>query len=487
MRQFPHLYEANARIVLRRISEKYQKKLTLATLPDEEWMELKRQGMDLIWLMGVWQRSPGARKEALAPSLKKEYEKALPDFKPSDIDGSPYAIYGYQLDSNLGAKGDLPELRKRLNRLGLGLILDFIPNHVASDHPWTRLYPDRFIHHQDANGKMRIAHGKDPYLPPWSDTAQLNLFSPSARRALIEELKNLVQVCDGVRCDMAMLALNRIFREVWKGHLMKTLPEEFWAGAIREIKKSRRDFLFLAESYWNTDWELQQLGFDYTYDKVLYDRLCYNHASQILEHLRPAGVFQEKSIHFIENHDEERAVTALGRHRSLAAALIIATIPGLRFFHDGQGKGRTVRLPIQLVREPHEPIDPGISHFYRKLLKIVNEPIFHEGTWQIHEVKNAAPGNQTAANLLAWSWRQSGEEIRIIINYSAAPAQGWISIGGERSRPADVILKDELTDETYLRVAKELNQRGIYVDLEPWRSHVFRITGKYKHGLATRS
>src|SRR4030042_592741 len=108
MRHYPYLYEANARIFLRRISEKYKKDLTLSTIPIEEWRLLQRKGFDLIWLMGVWQRSPGARQKALSdPVLRKEYEKALSVWAAENVAGSPYAIQAYTIDPILSGEGEL--------------------------------------------------------------------------------------------------------------------------------------------------------------------------------------------------------------------------------------------------------------------------------------------------------------------------------------------------------------------------------------------
>jgi hypothetical protein len=146
MRLYPHLYEANALILLRRLSKKYGQELTLATVSDEEWQRLAQLGFDLLWLMGVWQRSPASRQIALAhPGLVTEYDKALPGWTEQDVAGSPYAVYSYTLDPNLGPETELPELKTRLNRQGLGLVLDFVPNHLARDHPWMLSHPDQFV------------------------------------------------------------------------------------------------------------------------------------------------------------------------------------------------------------------------------------------------------------------------------------------------------------------------------------------------------
>ena len=279
MRRHPHLYEINARIFLRRLSERYDRKLTLSSIPEEVWIKFKDDGFDLIWLMGAWRRSPGARLAALNdPALKRSFSEALPDWNERDVVGSPYAIYDYSLDPALGEPWELSELKKKLNHIGLKLILDFVPNHLTFDHPWTAEHPDRFVHgtkHQtklypgwffSPSAGIYLAHGRDPNFSPWGDTVQVNLFSEDLCKAWIEQLLHISECSDGLRCDMAMLGLTRVFEETW-GEFVKGHPrpaDEFWSVAIRELKAKRPEFILLAEVYWDLEWKLQELGFDFT-------------------------------------------------------------------------------------------------------------------------------------------------------------------------------------------------------------------------------
>ncbi len=173
---------------------------------------------------------------------------------------------------------------------------------------------------------------------------------------MINILKDISLLCDGVRCDMAMLPLNNVFYNSWIGVLNKmNFPKpagEFWGIAIKEIKNIKKDFLFIAETYWDLEWDLQQLGFDYTYDKRLTDRLGSADIASIKAHLHADLIYQEKSVRFLENHDEQRAVAKFGKYKSLAAATIITTIPGMKLFYDGQFSGYKSKVPVQLGREP---------------------------------------------------------------------------------------------------------------------------------------
>ena len=492
MRRHPLLYEVNARLFIQRVSEKYHRALTLAMVPQEEWQLLARRGFDLLWLMGVWQRSPGARQQALFnPALRRQYDQVLPGWTDDDIAGSPYAILDYSLDPALGEPTELAQLKSKLNQLGLGLMLDFVPNHLARDHPWTISHPQWFVQGNETNvlahpewffspdRRLYFAHGRDPNFPPWTDTVQVNFYSPDLRQALITEILKIAEVADGVRCDMAMLALNDVFEEVW-GAMVKGYPRpqtEFWAEAIGQVKQRQPDFLFLAEVYWGLEHKLQPMGFDFTYDKPFYDRLLSSTPSDIRSHLMSNARYQERSARFIENHDEPRAVTAFGRERSLAAAVVLATVPGLHLFHDGQLEGKRIRLPIQLVREPREAADAEVMQFYDRLLKVVNQSAFHNGEWSLIEVSQAGEDNKSHHNLLAWFWHHAKQRKIVVVNYSPSPGQGWLKLPLPLKTPGRIMFHDELTGVTHTRDTEEMSRQGLYVNLDPYHAQILDVVG----------
>ncbi len=479
MRNNPLLYEINAYRYIRRLSQKYQRRLTLSTIPDEEWHLLAQKGFDLVWLMGVWQRSPGARQRALSePALCQEFSQVLPDWTEADVVGSPYAIYSYTLEPTLGGTEELSQLKQKLNRMGLGLILDFVPNHLAFDHPWVLSYPGRFVRGTVEDKQLHpdwffspapdiyMANGRDPYFPPWSDTVQLNIYSTALRRALINELLKIAEVADGVRCDMAMLVLNDIFEQVWGG-LVIGCPRpqnEFWAEAIGRVRQKQPEFLFLGEVYWSLEKQLHKLGFNYTYDKNLYDRLRYAEAPEILQQLTVSGLYQSRMARFIENHDEPRAVTAFGSKKSLAAAAVINTVPGLRFIHDGQIEGNTVRSPVQLAREPEEPANNEIQTFYEQLLSATNDPAFHDGKWQTTKVE--IPNGNSPTPMLAWYWQYDQKLILVAINYSDEITQCRIKLPASITEGENPINHDILTGQ---EIKYSIADHWMQMDFSPYK------------------
>ena len=413
---------------------------------------------DLVWLMGLWSRSPAARVEALShPGLEGEYTRALGTWSDSDVAASPYAIVDYRVDPELGV--DIGAVRDRLHRAGVGLIADFVPNHVARDHRWTREHPEWLIadtsdqpgHGFVTPGGCRLAHGRDPYHPPWTDTAQIDISAPGARRALIAELERIAEIADGVRCDMAMLVLSDVFAETWG----KRPGEELWAEAIDAVRRRRPDFLFIAEAYWGLEPRLIQLGFDHVYDKDLYDRLRWR-PGEVREHLAGAG-WLERAVHFVENHDEDRAPEAFG-DRARAAAVCALTIPGMRLVFDGQRRGRRRRLPVQLVREPDEQVDHDLERFYGRLLLALDHPVFHQGSWRL--LPPAHP-------IVAWCWAGGGAARVVAVNLSAGRARATVGLPVELG---DAESWQDLLDPD--RAALD-GEGALEIDLPAWGAAIF--------------
>ncbi len=435
IRAHPLIYEINTWAWLTALSRRYGRPITLASIPAAEYDSLAEWGFDAIWLMGVWERSPAARDLARRPMIVNEYRGALPDLRPEDIVGSAYAIHRYVVDEYLGGPDGLATCRAELARRGLRLILDFVPNHVAVDHPWLTAYPDALLHGNATvlaadpvtfflgpHGDV-VAHGRDPYFPAWIDTAQINVFSPGARELARETLEQIATQCDGVRCDMAMLLLNRVFANTWREYAGPAPQTEYWTEMIAPIKERYPAFHFIAEAYWGTEPELLALGFDYAYDKGFYDALRGGSLDRVRAALSQPVEMQEHLLRFIENHDEDRAVQAFGPQRSLAAAAITLLAPGARLVHNGQLFGWRVKVPVQLGRRQEEAADVVIQPFYRLLLGEAVQPIYHTG--QFHLFSHAA---SLPDSVVAFAWVQGADWRVVVVNYADQPAQACLTL-----------------------------------------------------------
>lgn len=481
MRTNPHILEINTRSWLNRLEAKHGRAFTLADVPEEFLDDAKAMGFDAVWLMGVWQQSPAAREIARnVEEIKNAIRSIEPDFNPQDITASPYAVYKYEVDETLGGNDALAKLRERLHAKGMILLLDFVGNHTAIDCPAVTEHPDLFINtgtnephvHKDWFFKnpagVYIAHGRDPYFAPWTDSAQLNYFNPKTREFMISNLCHVANMCDGVRCDMAMLALNKVHRDTWWEFIGGDLPkEEFWHQALTAVREKHPEFVFIAEVYWGLEWEIQEMGFDYTYDKVLYDRLRFSTPENIKGHLGAEHLYQMRSIRFTSNHDEEEALKAFGREKSLAASTIIATLPGARLFHLFQILGRPARMPIQYAKDSFKE-DEAVHAYYRKLLEIASEPAFHGGQWSLRDI--APQENDSNRNILAWQWKQMNTGKMVVINYSGEPAKGRLSMKGISGENGTFV--EEFSGEK-ITVTPEMISQGYELDLKPYESKIF--------------
>jgi hypothetical protein len=489
LRPHPHLYEINTRPWLEAMSRHAGRHLTLGAVPDTQWDTLQANGIDLVYLMGVWRRSMLGRQIARSePCLFGAYDEALPGWRARDVVGSAYCVAGHQPDPRIGTWQDLDDVREKLHTREMQLIVDFIPNHVGFDHPWMNDHPDRFVQAPEEafrrdpsayravetrSGDVRfIACGRDPFFPPWTDVAQLDYFNEDTRAAMIAELQEVSAHADGARCDMAMLALSDVFARTWAELLTSPAPAtEFW----HEARAAVPGFMLLAEVYWDLEWRLQELGFDFTYDKRLYDRLIDRSVGDVRAHLGADAEYQRRSARFIENHDEPPSVIAFG-DRVRPAAVVMSTLPGLRFFHDGQFEGRQVRMPVQLGVRRDEPVDEKLAAFYRRLLDITVTPAFHSGDWRVLEVVPAR--DETAANLLAWRWKD-GEELRIVaVNLSDGPAQGHLRVNADLpARVKSFEFDDLLNGGHYSWTRAALDAAGgLYVRLDGGGSHIFAVS-----------
>lgn len=484
---YPVLYEINTWVWLDELSRQTGERISLANVPDSELDKLAGYGFDGLWLMGVWQRSPGGRQVALEHAgLQGEYRKALSDYSPADVVGSPYAVFDYAVDPFLGGDEGLAALRGRLQARGLRLMLDFVPNHLAIDHPWLAEHPERLLQgspesliRQPGNyferthdGHWRIfAHGRDPSFSGWTDTVQVDYRRPDARRAMADILLAVAERCDGARCDMAMLPAQDTFLRTWGG-AFDPPRAEFWPAVITDLRARFPGFIALAEVYWDLEWEMQQQGFDYTYDKRLYDRLEEGDALQVRWHLTADVSYQRHLARFIENHDERRAAEAFGVERSQAAAVAALTLPGLRLLHEGQLQGWKVKLPVQLGRRPQEETVAGLEAFYRTLLAELRHPVYHDGEWRLLEARARADAPALHRGLAAHQWRLGDEFRVVVVNLTGQQTQGFVRMDLPLAG-ATWELSEVFTGAVYQRDGDDMAARGLFVDLPAYASQIF--------------
>lgn len=482
---YPSLHQINTRVWLTELSRTLGRRATLDDMPDSELDRLAKMGFDWVWFLSVWQTGLAAQRVSRSnPEWRKEFHNTLSDLADDDIPGSGFAISGYIVHAELGGNAALARLRERLKKRNLKLMLDFVPNHVAPDHPWVEEHPEYFVHGTEVDlarapqnytwvkrkhGDLLLAYGRDPYFAGWPDTLQLNYSNPATQEAMLGELLRISKQCDGVRCDMAMLVLPDVFQRTWGQR-----APLFWPSATQRVRAQVPGFTFMAEVYWDLEWTMQQQGFDYAYDKRLYDRLREQHARPVRDHLRADMGYQNKLARFLENHDEPRAAATFppGVHEAAAAITFLA--PGLRFFHQGQFQGKKKRISPHLGRGPDEPSDAQLGKFYERLLAVLREPVVRTGEWHLLETMPGWAGNWTHDCFIGYAW-QGADSDRLIVAVNYAPNQSqchlrlpFNDLSGKQWR-----IEDQLSNEAYDWDGDALQTRGLYLDMMPWQAAAY--------------
>lgn len=500
----PFLYEVYVRQWLHALSVKKGREIDLWAVPEDELDTWARRGFTHVWLMGIWPTGQKSRQQAVEhPDLRRAYDDALPGWSDVDVVGSPYAISAYNVPPSIGGDDGLAALRKRMAERGIKLILDLVPNHTGLDHSWAIQKPHLYVGSptpiaeatkvRGIHGERYLAHGKDPYFAGWTDTLQVDYRRRETRAAMIEQIQKIAARCDGVRCDMAMLALNEVFAKTWahvpamnpQGEPVEPCADEFWSTAIGAVKQKFPNFLFLAEAYWDLEDKLCELGFDFAYDKRLYDLLLHGDWG-VNGHLRTLGDKSAHRAHFLENHDEPRANTALPFDVHKAAALLTLSLPGMRFVHDGQLEGRRRFARIQLNRTAVEEKDRAVEGLYASLFEALPQTAIGRGQCQILEILPAWDGNHSHHAFTLLQWQQVGVANRfdlVVINHSRDRAQCHARLTAQGLGSGTWTLSDRLSAERHVREGDELITKGLFLDVAGHGAQIFSFEGSSGKGL----
>ena len=486
----PLMLQVNARQLLRAESDRQQRPVTLASIHDDTIAEWRARRFDAVWLMGVWRTGEiGRQLSASLPSFTAGHAEVLPDWTEADVCGSPFAVVEYSAAPEFGGDGELAVFRQRLREAGIALVLDFVPNHTARDNPWVDDRPALYIEGSEHDlsaqpmnyarhdGRI-LAFGRDPYFAGWADTFQLDYRKPATRRHMVDVLLGIADKCDAVRCDVSMLLLRDRFLQTWGGEWQPGDAEDFWAAAIDAVRGRHPGFAFIAEVYWGLEDALQLLGFDFTYDKDLYDHLVHRSLGAVRGRLLADAPDRRHSLHFLENHDEQRAAAALPdpAYRRAAAVLTLA-LPGARLVHDGQVEGRRMRHSVHLRRRFDEPADGDEVAFFARLFQALGESTVGRGTWIPVGGRATWAAEQTFDNLFAVLWEEEdGRRDLVVVNLSAADSEANLPLRRPGMAGRWWLLQDRLSDEQYRRSGDDMIDPGLFVRLKPHQAQIFSLT-----------
>ena len=477
----PILYEINIRPWLYELSKKYEKSITkIRDIPLQELDYLKENGIDIIWMMGVWQLGEYGLE---FDKTIDYYSNYLPDWKEEDVIGSPFAITEYTCNKELGTNEDLIWLRLQINERNMKLMLDFVPNHSAVDAPSAEFNPKLYIRapegKKDSGRYTNLGYAYGRYsnnADAWKDVIQFNYWEEETRKFMKDNLMTVLNYADGVRVDSSSLVLNDVFVKVWEEELNYwgyTKPKtEFYEEAINEIKLKYPNAILLAEVY--EDWETEliyKVGFHYTYNKPLLNSLIGESSDVNKYLLNTKPEFLAHSTHFVENHDEDRVVFSMKGNieKAKAAGTIAATIGGMIFINHGQWSGYMNKLEVHLRRGAEEMEDGGVIRYYKKLMKIIQEPAFTGLKYSYIDNKTG----EKKDDFIAYLREEDKSYYLVVVNYSNTAGCANIPINNIKGN-GEVKLFEAIDDVEYIRNADVIKNEGLIVCLHPWQVQIFK-------------
>lgn len=487
----PSLYQINTRVWL----HDTQKGQAVGQLSDEVLDTIARD-FDYVWFMGIYKQSPYSKQ------FNSQFHDA--EFPRGRTTASPFAIPEYAPSPAIAKDWkEWDQFVERLHARGVKVIIDFVPNHVAVDHPWVQEHPeyfafvsqeeyDRLPPRRENDGDKRVcqadyytytaqdgktfhlAYGKDPNYAtqPWTDTLQLNYANPKVNEEMKQVLLNLVDHADGVRCDMAMLEDPETFQRTWG---LSAPPENFWKGAIAAANQKAaglgKDFTFLAEAYWDHQ-ELLEDKFNLLYDKEYYDNIGKLLRGEITHeqfraHLQKIDEPGFPYILFTENHDEPRAAAAFGIQAANAAAVITACSPSLWMMHEGQEEARRIRTIAQVDYRPNEVVDIPTQQLYGNLLTLRKLQLFRQGEWH---VPNLVGGDTIISQQV--EREKNGAIICTNFSNNESGGKGFVRLptttNSERILVVDIASGKRIQNPDAIQEVD--GEKRLYIDIPPWGS-----------------
>jgi len=389
------LIAKNIYVWLDQLSKKHRKNIeTLDAIPYPELEELSQYGINCLWLIGIWERSPASRE------IKQRCGN--PDAIPS-----AYSIYDYVIADDLGGDQAFQHLKDSASHAGLRLAADMVPNHMGIYSRWIHDHPQRFLqldhkpfpgytytgpdlspsdqisiyledhYYQQSDAAVvfkrvdhasgetsYIYHGNDGTAMPWNDTAQLNFLRKDVREAVINTILEVADQFPVIRFDAAMTLAKKHYQRLWfpppgeggaiptraehglsKKEFEKRFPQEFWRQVVKRVSAERPQTLLIAEAFWMMEgYFVRSLGMHRVYNSafmhMLRDEKNAKYRNLLIKTLNYDPGILKRYVNFMTNPDEETAVAQFGKGgKYFGICILMCTLPGTPMFGHGQIEG----------------------------------------------------------------------------------------------------------------------------------------------------
>jgi len=490
---------------LAQLSRKYSRRISrLDEIPDEDLATLARQGLNSLWLIGIWERSRASK------TIKQLCGN-------SDAVASAYSIFNYSVAEDLGGEAAYVSLRDRAYRHGIRLASDMVPNHMGIDSPWVVEHPEWFISRPDSpypaysfngpdlshdgrveikiddhyfeqsdaavvfrrrdrqSGETRyIYHGNDGTSFPWNDTAQLDYLNPAVREQVIQTILHVARLFPVIRFDAAMTLAKRHFHRLWfpgpgasgaipsraefgmsQAEFNQHMPHEFWRQVVDRVAAEVPGTLLLAEAFWLMEgYFVRTLGMHRVYNSafmvMLRDEENAKYRDVIKKTLEFDPDIMKRYVNFMSNPDERTAIDQFGKgDKCFGVAAMMATLPGLPMFGHGQIEGFTEKYGMEYQRPRYdESPDPWmVERHEREIAPLLKRRrLFAEsGSFLLYDFYLDA--GTVDENVFAYSNRNGGERALIVFNNSYGATHGTIDFSAAYADKATAQLRRQRIGE----------------------------------------
>jgi len=374
------------------------------------------------------------------------------------------------------------------------------------------------------NQARYIYHGNDGTSMPWNDTAQLNYLKPEVREAVIQTILNVARKFPVIRFDAAMTLAKKHYQRLWfpepgtggaipsradfgltKEQFDAAMPVEFWREVVDRVAQEVPDTLLLAEAFWLMEgYFVRTLGMHRVYNSAFMNMLRDEKNAEYRLVMKNTLEFDpeimKRYVNFMNNPDERTAVDQFGKgDKYFGVCTLMVTLPGLPMFGHGQIEGFTEKYGMEYRRAYWDETPDAwlIDRHVREIFPLLRKRYLFAEVKDFLLYDFFTPEGRVNEDVFAYSNRAGEEKSLVVYHNRYASTRGWIktsvasavktptgdkvlvqkSLGEGLSLALDdqtfTIFRDQFTGLEYIRPNEELWEKGLYLELEAYRCHVF--------------
>ncbi len=479
------LIAKNAYVWMDQLSKKYHRSIhRLDQIPDQELENLSDWGINGLWLIGIWQRSPASQK------IKQLCGN--PDAVPS-----AYSLFDYTIADVLGGESAFENLSSRAQTFNIRLAADMVPNHMGILSKWVIEHPERFLsldqppfpsysfngpdlsddtrvgifledHYYDKTDasvvfkrvdnhtgiSKYIYHGNDGTALPWNDTAQLDFLQEEVRESVIQTILHVAKKFPIIRFDAAMTLAKKHFQRLWfpepgtggsvptrsdfgltDSQFDQLMTVEFWREVVDRVADESPDTLLLAEAFWMMEgYFVRTLGMHRVYNSAFMHMLRNEDNSKYRDLLKNTLEFDpeilKRYVNFMNNPDEETAISQFGSDgKYFGVCIMMATLPGLPLFGHGQIEGYSEKYGMEYQRAYYieEPNQNLIDRHRHEVFPLLHKRYLFAEAANFVLYDFVIENGTIDQDVFVYSNQARGESALILYHNKWATTQGSIS------------------------------------------------------------